>query len=75
MSRDELEAVFAKVRTWAPDRQEEAIEALLELEQDVGDAYELSPEELADIREGLGEAERGEFLTKEEVRHLFRRRL
>jgi len=75
MSRDELEAVFAKVRTWAPDRQEEAIEALLELEQDVGDAYELSPEELADIREGLAEAERGEFLTKEEVRHLFRRRL
>jgi predicted transcriptional regulator len=75
MTKVDLGAVFAKVRAWAPDLQEEAIEILLALEQDAGHAYELSPEELADIREGLAEAERGEFLTEEEVRHLFRRRL
>ncbi len=75
MSKDDLEAIFAKVRTWAPDLQDEAIDVLLELEEHAGDAYELDPEELADIREGLAEAERGEFLTEDEVRHLFRRRL
>ncbi len=75
MSKDDLEAIFAKVRTWTPDLQDEAIDLLLALEQDTSEAYELSPEELADIREGLAEAERGEFLTEEEVRHLFRRRL
>ena len=75
MTKDDLEAIFAKVRTWTPELQEEAVEVLLELEQGTGEAYELNPHELADIREGLAEGERGEFLTEDEIKHLFRRRL
>ena len=74
MTRDDLEALFARVRTWTPELQAEAIDALLALEQDAGDYYEPTEEELADIREGLAEADRGEFATKEEIAHVFRRR-
>ena len=75
MKKDDLESIFARIRTWTPDLQEEAIDALLALEENGEDYYEPTAEELADIREGLAEADRGEFLTEEEVRHLFRRRI
>jgi predicted transcriptional regulator len=75
MKNDELEALFARIRTWAPDLQKEAIDALLALEQDGEDYYEPTEEELADIREGLAEEERGEFATEEEIAHVFRRRI
>ncbi|MEI9885054.1 MAG: hypothetical protein WDN08_00925 [Rhizomicrobium sp.] len=74
MAKDDLETIFARVRTWAPDLQKEAIGALLALEQDGGDYYEPTEEEFADIREGLAEAERGEFATEEEIARVFRRR-
>ena len=50
------------------------MDLLLALEQDNGDIHELTDEELADIREGLAEADRGEFATEEEIAHVFRRR-
>jgi len=46
---------------------------LLEMEAEVGGVYQLSPEELADIEEGLAEIRRGEFATDEEVAALFNR--
>jgi predicted transcriptional regulator len=75
MKNDDLEEILARVRTWAPDLQAEAIDLLLELEQDASDIYELTDEELADIREGLAEADRGEFATEEEIARVFRRRV
>ena len=74
MTKEDLEAIFARVRSWTPDLQAEAADMLLALEKDSTDYYELTEEELADIREGLAEEERGEFATEEEIRHVFRRR-
>jgi predicted transcriptional regulator len=75
MKDDDLEALFARVRTWAPDLKAEAVDALLALEEDADDYYEPTEEELADIREGLAEEERGEFATEEEIARVFRRRI
>ena len=74
MKKDELEDILARVRTWTPDLRAEAVDLLLALEQDNGDIYELTDEELADIREGLAEADRDEFATEEEIAYIFRRR-
>ncbi|HXC57272.1 MAG TPA: hypothetical protein VNU97_18370 [Rhizomicrobium sp.] len=74
MTEEDLEAVFARMRSWTPDRQAQALDILLALEQERDGFYELNEEELADIREGLAEEERGEFATEEEIRHIFRRR-
>jgi predicted transcriptional regulator len=74
MKKDDLEDILARVRTWTPELQAAAIDTLLALEQDAADIHELTDEELADIREGLAEADRGEFATEEEIAHVFRRR-
>lgn len=100
MTHDDLEALFARIRTWKPEWQEYALGSLQSVEHmmncnggrylmtpeeqaelrsrivaDDGDYYEPTEEELADIREGLAEEERGEFATEEEIAHVFRRRL
>ena len=73
MTKAEIDAVLDRVKTWPPERQEEAMRVLLEMEaQDTG-PYELSEEELADIEEGLKEIERGEVATDQEVAALFNR--
>ena len=73
MTKAEIDAVLDRVKTWPPDKQEEAMRVLLEMEAEVGGVYQLSPEELADIEEGLAEIRRGEFATDEEVAALFNR--
>ena len=73
--KDDLEEILARVRTWTPELQAEAISVLLELEEDASDIHELTDEERADIREGVAEADRREFATDEEIAHVFRRRV
>ena len=48
---------------------------LLEIEAQGAEVYQLSPEELADIEEGLREIERGEVASDEEVAAMFARAL
>jgi predicted transcriptional regulator len=73
MTKTEIDAVLDRVRTWPPERQEDAARVLLEMEAAGTEVYELSEEELADIEEGLKEIERGEVATDEEVAALFSR--
>ena len=72
MTKDDLEAVFDRVRAWSPEKQRVAMEALLWFE-DGDDIYELSPEERADLEEGLAELDRGEVATDDEVAAVFAR--
>lgn len=67
MTKVEIEAVFERVRTWPEDRQEQAIELLLEFEAFAADVYRLSEEERRDIRDGIAEADRGEFASDDEM--------
>ena len=61
---EKLEALFQKVRTLPPDRQEQAAFALEEIVQDV---YVLSDEERAILEPALERAKRGEFAPEAEV--------
>jgi hypothetical protein len=71
---DDLEAIFARIRTWPKDWQDHVIARLCLIERDLKNPYVLTPEELADIKEGIAEADRGEFATDEEIEALFGRR-
>jgi hypothetical protein len=53
--------------TWPDERQQEAVEVLLELEAENNGVYHPSDEEWAAIQEGLDQVERGETLSLEEV--------
>jgi predicted transcriptional regulator len=54
------------VRALAADRQDLAGELLLRLAGDAAE-YELTPEQLEDVRQSLAEADRGEFATDREL--------
>ena len=73
MTKEQIEAVLNRVREWPLELQEEAAQMLMMMEGQHEIVYELSEEERADLREGLAEAERGEFATDEEVQALFAR--
>ena len=71
MTKEQIEQIFERVRTWPLEQQERAAAMLLLLEEQGTGVYELTDEELADIEEAEAEAERGEFATDEEVKALF----
>jgi predicted transcriptional regulator len=73
MTKAEIDAVLDRVRSWPPERQEDAVRVLLELEAQGTEIYQLSEEELADIEEGLREIERGEVATDEQVAAMYNR--
>ena len=72
MTKTEIDAVLDRVRTWPPDRQQDAARVLLEMEAQGMEVYQLSEDELADVEEGLKEIERGEVASDEQVAALFR---
>jgi len=73
MTKEQIEQILERVRTWPAERQEDAAAILLEMEQQDSSLYELSEEELAEIEVALEEADRGEFATDEEMKALFDR--
>lgn len=73
MTKEQIESVLDRVRSWPKERQEEAIEMLLYLETK-DEIYVLSDEEREAVRQGVAEAERGEFASDEEIEALFGRR-
>ena len=73
MTKEQIEQIFERVRTWPLERQQDAAEMLLRMEEQGGTIYELSAEELTEIEEAEAEAERGEFATDEEMKALFDR--
>jgi hypothetical protein len=74
MTNEELKAILDRVLTWPPEFQEMAVEVLLDIEaRQRGEPYRPSEEELAAIRQGLEQVERGEFASDGEVEAVFRR--
>jgi hypothetical protein len=70
MTKDDIEAVFDRVRSWPEALQKEAVSILLALEQ-MGDdeaLYELSEEDLA----AIDEAEASPDASEEEVTQLYK---
>jgi predicted transcriptional regulator len=73
MTKAQIEEVLERVRTWPPERQEDAVRVLLEMEAQGTAVYQLSEEERADIEEGLREIERGEVASDADVAAMFNR--
>ena len=73
MTKDQIEAIFQRVRTWPLERQEDAAQILLRLEEQNTAVPDLTEEEWADLGEALAEAEREEAVPDEEIRALFDR--
>jgi predicted transcriptional regulator len=73
MTKEQIDSVLDRVRTWPPERQEDAIRVLLQMEAAGTAVYVLSEEERAEIELSLEEARRGEFASDEEVAAVFNR--
>ena len=69
-----LENILARAATWPKEAQEELARVAREIELEHADLYKLSDEERAAIEEGLAQADRGEFVTDEEMEAFFNRR-
>ena len=72
MTKHEVKAVLERILSWPPEQQEEAAELLLALEARAGEFYHPTDEEWAAVQEGLAEADRGEFLSDEEMERFWR---
>ena len=74
MTKEQLDEIFDRVRTWPADQQEKAASFLLAMEASGAEFFPLTPEEIADLEEALAEIERGEVASDEEVAAVFRLR-
>jgi hypothetical protein len=67
-----LDKAIEAARELPADMQDEVAGMLLRfIGKDDGEVYRLTPEEEADIQEGLAEADRGEFASDEAVRAMW----
>jgi hypothetical protein len=73
MTKEQIDSVLDRVRTWPLPRQEDAIRVLLTMEAQETSPYSLSDEERADIDAALAEIDAGDVATDDEVATLFRR--
>jgi predicted transcriptional regulator len=73
MTKEQIDSVLQRVRTWPPERQEDAVRVLLQMEAAGTQVYRLSDEERVEIEASMEEARRGEFATDEEVAAVFNR--
>ena len=69
-----LESLLERVSAWPEQAQVELARIIDELEQQYSDeVYQLSDDERAAIDEGLAQADRGEFVSDEEMAAFFKR--
>jgi hypothetical protein len=75
MSKDQIEAVLERVRSFPLPRQEDAARMLLAMESEAVGTYDLSGEERADLEAALEEIARGDLATEAEIETVFARHL
>jgi predicted transcriptional regulator len=73
MTKEQIQAVFERVQTWPAEKQEMAARLLLYIESDEEIDEDFLEVEDAEMTEALDAADRGEFLTDEEVTAFFAR--
>jgi hypothetical protein len=73
MTKEQITAVFDRVRTWPQERQAYAAEILMLLEAQDKSPVLVSDEEWEAIQEGNAQAERGEFVSDEEMAAFYKR--
>jgi hypothetical protein len=73
MTKEQIESVLDRVRSWPRELQEEVVELLLAMEAEQGQVYRVTVEERAELQEALAEIDRGEVATDAEIAAAFRR--
>jgi hypothetical protein len=73
MTKEQIAAIFERVKTWPEDRQEEAIEMLLAIEALGSGQAQLSDGERAGVERGLEDLRRRRFASDEDMAALFSR--
>jgi hypothetical protein len=73
MTKEQIEAVLERVKTWPKERQEDAVQVLLTLEAQGTGLYRLSDDERKAVRRGLKEVREGKLAKDEDVEALFKR--
>ena len=73
MTKEQVKAVLDRVLSWPPERQEEAARVLTQMEEQDAIPYQLTDEQLAEVKRRLADPN-PKFLTLEEVRERFARR-
>jgi hypothetical protein len=68
-----LKEAIEKVKRLPEDRQAYAAEVLEQIAAQEGGVFEIPDEHIAAVMEGLGQAERGEFASDEEIEALLRK--
>lgn len=69
----QLEQTLRLVRSWPPERQEDAVQTLLAMHETGTEVYRLSEAERASIDTGLAQALRGERVGDEVMDAFFKR--
>ncbi|HEY4722650.1 MAG TPA: hypothetical protein VII92_12430 [Anaerolineae bacterium] len=73
MTKEQIDSVLNRVRSWPATRQEDAALLLLAMEAQDSTPYQLSDDEYADIEAALEELARGEVASDEDVAAVFNR--
>lgn len=73
MTKGQVKAVLDRVLTWPSERQEDAARVLIEMEEQDTSTYQLTDEQLAEVKRRLADPT-PKFLSLEEVRERFARR-
>ncbi len=73
MVREQVKAVLDRVLPWPAERQEDAARVLTEMEEQDTSTYQLTDEQLAEVKRRLADPT-PKFLSLEEVRERFARR-
>jgi predicted transcriptional regulator len=73
MTKEQINAVLERVRSWPAEDQEELVEVAREIEAQRTGVYVMSEDEWSAVREGLEQARRGEFVPDDEMDAFWRR--
>jgi hypothetical protein len=73
MMKDQITAVFERVRAWSEERQAYAAEVLLLIEAQDVQPLRVSDDEWKAIQEGNAQAERGEFVSDTDMAGFYKR--
>jgi len=70
MTKEQVKEILDRVLTWPPERQENAVRVLTEMEQQDSSSLRLTDEQAAEVRRRLADPN-PKFLTLDEVRERF----
>ena len=73
MKKEQVKAVLDRVLTWPPERQEQAVRLLSEMEQQDEAVLTLTDDQVVEVKKRLADPN-PKFLTLTEVRERFARR-